>query len=76
MVKPPVLAARGGCWFRADGLEVHLGVEAEFAPARKAHPGILVNGLPALAQRLESHGHPVRWDDGFPGQFLEPRPAS
>jgi catechol 2,3-dioxygenase-like lactoylglutathione lyase family enzyme len=37
--KPPFLAARAGCWFRGGGLEVHLGVEEEFAPARKAHPG-------------------------------------
>lgn len=39
--KPPVLAARGGCWFRGGDLEVHLGVEQDFVPARKAHPGIL-----------------------------------
>lgn len=43
--KPPVLAARGGAWFRAGGLELHLGVEADFRPAAKAHPGILVADL-------------------------------
>ncbi|MBM7443040.1 glyoxalase [Streptomyces sp. HB132] len=65
--KPPVLAARGGCWFRGDGLEVHLGVEKEFGPARKAHPGILVRSLNGLAKRLEECGHEVTWDDSFPG---------
>lgn len=40
--EPPVLAARGGAWSRAGGLELHLGVEEDFAPAREAHPGILV----------------------------------
>jgi catechol 2,3-dioxygenase-like lactoylglutathione lyase family enzyme len=65
--KPPVLAARGGCWFAGDALEVHLGVEEPFAPARKAHPGILVAGLPALAAALEGAGHPVTWDPEFPG---------
>jgi catechol 2,3-dioxygenase-like lactoylglutathione lyase family enzyme/cold shock CspA family protein len=65
--KPPALAARGGCWFRGGDLEVHLGVEDPFAPARKAHPGILVDGLRALAARLEAGGHPVAWDDAFPG---------
>jgi len=65
--KPPVLAGRGGCWFRAGGLEVHLGVEEEFAPARKAHPGIMVNGLSELADRLTRAGVEVRWDNGFPG---------
>ena len=57
--KPPVLAARGGCWFRGGELEVHLGVEDPFAPARKAHPGVLVTGLHALADRLAAAGaHP------------------
>jgi len=67
VAKPPVLAARGGCWFRSGALEVHLGVEEPFAPARKAHPGLLVEGLDALAAALSGAGHPVTWDDGFPG---------
>lgn len=65
--KPPVLAARGGCWFRGDGIEIHLGIEADFRPARKAHPAVLVDGLDALADRLGRHGVDVRWDDEFPG---------
>lgn len=67
LTKPPVLAARGGCWFGVGGVEVHVGVEARFAPARKAHPGLLVNGLKDLAARLEEHRVPVEWDDDFPG---------
>ena len=65
--KPPVLAARGGLWVRADTLELHLGVEEDFRPARKAHPGIRVGDLDALAERLASHGVAVTWDDAFPG---------
>jgi catechol 2,3-dioxygenase-like lactoylglutathione lyase family enzyme len=65
--KPPVLAARGGAWFRAGALELHVGVEDDFRPARKAHPGILVADLPAYARRLGSHGVEVEWDDSFPG---------
>jgi catechol 2,3-dioxygenase-like lactoylglutathione lyase family enzyme len=65
--KPPVLAARGGCWFRGGGLEVHLGVEDPFAAAKKAHPGLLVAGLRELAGALERAGHPVTWDGDFPG---------
>ncbi|MFE5714763.1 glyoxalase [Streptomyces sp. NPDC056501] len=65
--KPPVLAARGGCWFRAGGLEVHLGVEEDFRPNKKAHPGILVTSLRALAERLEENGVAVTWDGAFPG---------
>ncbi len=67
--KPPVLAARGGCWFRGGGVEVHLGVVPDFTPSAKGHPGILVAraSLSALAAHLESHGIPVSWDDNFPG---------
>ncbi len=69
--KPSALAARGGCWFRGSGelagIELHLGVEAEFRPAAKAHPGLLWPDLDSLAGRLEAAGHPVRWDDEFPG---------
>ncbi|MDA3647854.1 glyoxalase [Saccharopolyspora indica] len=65
--KPPVLAARGGLWVRADDLEIHLGVEEDFRPAKKAHPGILVADLDGLAKRLESRGVEVTWDDSFPG---------
>jgi catechol 2,3-dioxygenase-like lactoylglutathione lyase family enzyme len=85
--KPPVLAARGGCWFRGGGLEVHLGVEESFVPARKAHPGILVDGLRGLAERFLEAGVEVVWDEEFPGharfyasdpfgnrlEFMEPR---
>ncbi|WP_262851191.1 VOC family protein [Mumia quercus] len=65
--KPPVLAARGGCWFRSGGFEIHLGVEDDFAPARKAHPGILVARIDDVAARLVASGVEVTWDDTFPG---------
>ena len=67
VAKPPVLAARGGCWFRGHGIELHLGVEQDFRPARKAHPGMLVRHLDAWADRLRAAGAPVRFDDDFPG---------
>jgi catechol 2,3-dioxygenase-like lactoylglutathione lyase family enzyme len=65
--KPPALAARGGCWFRGGGVELHLGVEQGFAPARKAHPGIQVRGLAALRARLIEGGAQVVDDDELPG---------
>jgi hypothetical protein len=57
----------GGVWVRADRLEIHLGVEEDFRPARKAHPGILVADLDRLAARLAERGVEVTWDDNFPG---------
>lgn len=65
--KPPALAARGGAWFGAGPVRLHLGVEAEFRPARKAHPALLVDGLPALVRVLEAAGHPVRGDEPLDG---------
>lgn len=65
--KPPMLEGRGGIWLRAGDLEIHLGVEAGFRPARKAHPGILAGDLDGLAARLAGHGATVDWDDNFPG---------
>lgn len=67
VAKPPALAARGGAWFRAGTVELHLGVEDDFRPARKAHPGLLTADLDALAARLTDAGHPVRWDGDLPG---------
>jgi catechol 2,3-dioxygenase-like lactoylglutathione lyase family enzyme len=65
--KPEPLAARGGCWFRAGAQELHVGVEDPFAPARKAHPGLVVDDLDAVAGRLGAEGIEVRWDDAIPG---------
>jgi catechol 2,3-dioxygenase-like lactoylglutathione lyase family enzyme len=65
--KPPVLAQRGGAWFRAPGVELHCGVEADFRPARKAHPAVAVHGIELLAQRLGAHGAAPRWDEDLPG---------
>ena len=59
VAKPPVLAARGGCWFRAASVEVHVGVEEPFTPARKAHPAFVVDDLDAVAARLRERGSEV-----------------
>ena len=55
--KPPNLASRGGCWFERGTLKVHLGVERDFAPARKAHPAFLVEDLASLVALLKRNGY-------------------
>jgi catechol 2,3-dioxygenase-like lactoylglutathione lyase family enzyme len=62
--KPPELAKRGGVWFAGGSLQLHLGVEEDFRPARKAHPALLVQGLGELAGLCESAGYEVKYDDG------------
>jgi catechol 2,3-dioxygenase-like lactoylglutathione lyase family enzyme len=65
--KPPALAARGGCWFRGHEVELHLGVEEPFAPARKAHPALVVDDLDGLEGRLQDAGHRTEEDQPFDG---------
>ena len=61
-MKPPNLAARGGCWFEDGELKIHLGVEKNFVPARKAHPAFIVDDLAGLEATLVKAGYPVAHD--------------
>jgi hypothetical protein len=65
--KPPVLAARGGLWLTAGAVEIHLGVERDFRPAKKAHPAFRVRNLDQLCARLTEAGYPPVWDTEIPG---------
>ncbi|WP_436496610.1 VOC family protein [Actinokineospora sp. HUAS TT18] len=61
--KPPLLAARGGCWFAVPGGgELHVGVEADFRAARRAHPAFVVD-IDAVSAAVGAAGAPVRWAD-------------
>ena len=60
--KPPNLAARGGLWFRCGALQVHLGVEAEFRPAKKAHPAFQVTDLAATIEALKAASCEIKFD--------------
>ncbi len=66
IAKPPELRARGGCWFRCGAQQVHIGVEREFRPARKAHPAFAVRHLDDLRAELLAHGVRVTEDDALP----------
>ena len=65
--KPPRLAARGGCWFERGDLKVHLGVDPDFRPARKAHPALIVSSLEELVSSLTRAGVPVVDDEPLDG---------
>ncbi|MHB8455001.1 MAG: VOC family protein [Acidiferrobacterales bacterium] len=67
--KPPELARRGGVWFENQFLKLHLGVETDFRPARKAHPALLVEDLRSLVIRLRENGYAVIRDDSLEGFF-------
>src|SRR5262249_16334826 len=61
--KPPELARRGGVWFESPGAKIHLGVDPDFRPAKKAHPGLLVADFDDLAKRLCAAGVTIVEDD-------------
>lgn len=65
--KPPHLAKRGGCWFEDGALKLHLGVEADFRPARKAHPALLVDDLAGLRAKLSVAGCRIVEDEPLDG---------
>lgn len=65
--KPSELAKRGGCWFESGQVQVHLGVEADFRPARKAHPGLSCSRYSELLERLRVAGVEVHEANEIPG---------
>jgi len=65
--KPVSLRARGGCWFQCGDQQVHIGVEASFRPAKKAHPAFAVANLAKLREVLLAHGIKITDDDSLPG---------
>jgi catechol 2,3-dioxygenase-like lactoylglutathione lyase family enzyme len=67
VAKPPNLAKRGGCWFERGNLKVHLGVDPDFRPARKAHVALLVKDLAALRAKLSASDVAVKDDEPLQG---------
>jgi hypothetical protein len=65
--KPEELARRGGCWFESGRVQIHLGVENDFRPARKAHPALRCRDYPELTARLRQSGVEVTADSAIPG---------
>jgi len=65
--KPAPLAGRGGLWFQCGQLQLHLGIEEPFSPARKAHPAFRIHRYGELLARLEASGYSVVPDTSLPG---------
>ncbi len=67
IAKPAELVARGGVWYVCGDLQLHLGVEDPFTPARKAHPGLRIAGYEAFTTALSRAGVVVKADTSVPG---------
>lgn len=67
IAKPPGLAKRGGCWFTSGSVQLHLGVEADFRPAKKAHPAMRCREYDRLMASLQAAGVEMQEDRNIPG---------
>lgn len=65
--KPANLAGRGGCWFETATVRIHLGVEPDFRPAKKAHPAFVVSDLARVRRHLADNGVDTVEDQPLPG---------
>ena len=66
MAKPDALTGRGGAWFSSGGLQIHLGVEVDFRPAKKAHVALAIKDAAPLRSKLSQNGYRVQDDDLTP----------
>ena len=57
--KPAPMAARGGMWFEAGPVGIHLGIEPEMRASAKAHPALVVDDLDAFVARIVGAG--AKW---------------
>ncbi|WZY00013.1 VOC family protein [Bacillus sp. FSL W7-1360] len=65
--KPANLAKRGGVWFSCGQHQLHIGVQDDFAPAKKAHPAFHVANLEELRSTLTAAGVTVKDDEPLEG---------
>jgi len=65
--RPPEMSQRGGAWFENEHVKIHVGVDPDFHPARKAHPALVVRDLPALVARLKEAGARMSTDVALAG---------
>jgi catechol 2,3-dioxygenase-like lactoylglutathione lyase family enzyme len=67
IAKPISLRARGGCWFQCGDQQLHLGVEPDFHPAKKAHPAFRAADLARLRESLQAHAVKITEGHSQPG---------
>jgi catechol 2,3-dioxygenase-like lactoylglutathione lyase family enzyme len=67
IAKPPLLAKRGGVWFASGVVQIHIGIEADFRPARKAHPALRCEDYDALLAKLRANAIEVKEANDIPG---------
>lgn len=66
VTKPEYLAKRGGIWFQTGSLQLHLGVDQNFVPAKKAHVAFEVKDLMQMRTRLADADLVIVEDEPIP----------
>ena len=66
--KPSAMESRGGCWFAMADRQIHLGIDADFRPAKKAHIALNTDSLDELRARLEGAGYQTEDNDDVDGR--------
>lgn len=63
----PPRETRGAAGSRNAAVKIHSGVDPDFRPATKAHPGLLVSDVARIAQACRAAGFQVREDEPLEG---------
>lgn len=66
--KPESLQGRGGCWFKFGSQQIHIGVEEDFLPAKKAHPAFVIGNLEIFRLHLEENDIKTKEDAPIDGR--------
>ena len=65
--KPAEMKGRNSIWFVAGPVNLHLGLDAEFHPAKRAHPALVVDNLDEIVAACDRAGLATKPDVGFGG---------
>ena len=65
--KPAAMAGRNSIWFAAGPVNLHLGIEPDFHPAKRAHPAFVVVDLDEILAACERAGLTTKSDTAVNG---------
>jgi predicted enzyme related to lactoylglutathione lyase len=59
------MAERKSLWFVAGAVNLHLGIELDFTPSKRAHPAFVVDGLDEILAACDRAGITTKPDTSF-----------
>jgi catechol 2,3-dioxygenase-like lactoylglutathione lyase family enzyme len=67
IAKTAAMAERKSIWFAAGPVNLHLGLEPDFHPAKRAHPAFVVDGLDEIVAACDRLVLATKPDTSFHG---------